>query len=199
MRILLIEDQTLLATTMMKALNEYEDIEVVAYSTEANQALSLCAEYNPDIVLMDVYTKNGNGIEVTKKLKQHYPKVKVFLMTGIDRDHLIEDAKIAGADIFVWKDLSLHDLVKFIRAADQPYRIFPDPALKRKESLLSATDLKILDLMAKGLTTQEIAEDLFLSYGTVRLYISKMYQATGLKNRAQLVNYAIKLGLIDPD
>lgn len=198
MKVLLIEDQTLLATTLTKALNEYDDIEVVGHSVEAKEALNLCRQLMPDIVLMDVYTKNGNGIEATKEIKEEFPEIKVLLMTGIDRDYLIEDAKKAGADIFVWKDLPLVDLVEFIRSADRPYSIFPE-SNKSKMHALSATDLEILSLMAKGLTTQEIAEKVFLSYGTVRLYISKMYQTTGLKSRAQLVSYALKAGLIDID
>ncbi len=200
MRIILIEDQTLLATTLIKALEEYDDIEIVAHSTDATDAPHLCRAFNPDIVLMDVYTKNGNGIDVTKELKRDFPQIKVFLMTGIDRNHLVEDARRAGADIFIWKDLPLPGLVEFIRTSEKSYKIFPETIQGLPEQkVLSSGDIRIIDLMAKGRTTQEIAEELFLSYGTVRLYISKMYQSTGLKSRAQLVSYALKRGLISAD
>ncbi len=200
MKILLIEDQKLLATTLIKALGEYDDIEIVAHSDKAKEAPNLCRTLEPDIVLMDVYTKDGNGIEITGLLKKEFPYIKVILMTGIDRDHLVGDAKHAGADVFVWKDIPLPDLIEFIRTSEKSYKIFPQASFEASgNKALSTGDIKIIELMARGLTTQEIAEELFLSYGTVRLYISKMYQATGLKSRAQLVSYALQKGLICPD
>ena len=200
MKILLIEDQKLLATTLIKALGEYDDIEIVAHSDKAKEAPNLCRTLEPDIVLMDVYTKDGNGIEITGLLKKEFPDIKVILMTGIDRDHLVGDAKHAGADVFVWKDIPLPDLIEFIRTSEKSYKIFPQASFEASgNKALSTGDIKIIELMARGLTTQEIAEELFLSYGTVRLYISKMYQATGLKSRAQLVSYALQKGLICPD
>lgn len=200
MRIVVIEDQSLLASTLVQALQLEDEIEVVGQSDKASDALHLCADKRPDLVLMDIYTKEGNGIEVTARLKQEFPEIKVFIMTGVNHQHLVHAAEVAGADMFVWKDLSFSDLVQFIRTAKKSYRIFPSSVGKTSGSVkLSAVDLKILALLAAGKTSQEIADALFLSNGTVRHYISRMYGTTGLNSRAQLVGYALSQGLIESD
>ena len=199
LRIVVIEDQALLASTLVQALQLEDEIVVVGQSDKANDALELCATQRPDIVLMDIFTKEGNGIEVTARLKREYPGIKVFIMTGVNHEHLVLAAEAAGADMFVWKDLAFNDLVQFIRTAKKSYRIFPGtPRQGAAKTEFSHMDLQILQLLSAGKTTQEIAEALFLSNGTVRHYISRMYGSTGLKSRAQLVSYALKEGLIKP-
>lgn len=196
MRVILIEDQNLLRSTLIKALEQTCDIELVGYSDKAKDVIDLCKKYNPDVVLMDIFTKDGNGIDWTVKLKQVFPDIKVFIMTGIEDDGLVRAAEKAGADIFVWKNLSLDELIGFIMNAKMPYRIFPK---LRSDSLpikFSDADINILRLLALGKTSSEIASELFLTTGTVRLYISRMYAQTGLKSRAQLVAYGLRYGLI---
>lgn len=196
MRIVLIEDQILLRDTLIKALAQTRDIELAGYSDRASDVIELCKEHKPDVVLMDVFTKDGNGIDYTKLLKQSYPDIKVFIMTGVEDDNLVKAAEKAGADIFLWKNLSLDELVSFIQNADMPYRIFPR---LRSESLpvkLSKTDISILGLLALGKSSEEIAAEMYLTTGTVRVYISRMYTETGAKSRAQLVAYGLQNGLI---
>lgn len=197
MKLVLIEDQTLLSSTLTEALGRDEEIEIVGQSDRASDAIRLCGMHHPDIVIMDVFTKDGNGIEVTVELKKVFPEVKVLIMTGVEDERLVRAAEAAGADLFVWKNLSLAELLDFIRGAKKPYRIFPrvSPDSPRPVKFSDA-DLRILHLLAKGKTSREIAAELFLSYGTVRLYISRMYTTTGLKSRAQLVTYALRHGLI---
>lgn len=198
MKVVLIEDQNLLSSTLIKALEQSPDIEIAGMSDKASDAMQLCGRYNPDIVIMDVFTKDGNGIECTAQIKQAFPHVKVLIMTGVEDDHLVQAADEAGADLFVWKNLSLDELVDFIRNAKKPYRVFPSvhcDALKPVK--FSDMDIRILRLLAQGKTSREIAAELFLAYGTVRLYISRMYTATGFKSRAQLVTYALRCGLIE--
>lgn len=200
MKVLLIEDQNLLISTLVSALEAEDGIEIVGQSDRASDSLSLCERLKPDIVVMDVYTKQGNGIEYTERIKQRFPQIKVLVLTGMEDERLVRAAENAGADFFAWKNISLEELLDFIRNAGKPYRIFPrtDPH-KCDPAKLSAVDLQIINLLARGRSSREIAEELFLGYGTVRLYISRMYAATGLKSRAQLVAYALRCGLIEPD
>jgi DNA-binding NarL/FixJ family response regulator len=198
MKVVLIEDQNLLSSTLIKALEQSPDIEIVGQSAKAVDAMLLCQKHSPDIVIMDVYTKEGNGIECTAQLKQIFPEIKVLIMTGIEDERLVRAAAEAGADLFVWKNLSLDELVEFIRNAKKPYRVFPsvqnDSPMPHR---FSDVDTRILQLLAQGKSSREIATELFLGYGTVRLYISRMYTATGFKSRAQLVAYALHCGLIE--
>ncbi len=200
MRVVLVEDQNLLSSTLIRALEKTPDIEIVGVSDKAVDAAGLCSTHDPDIVIMDVFTKEGNGIDCTAQLKRLYPHVKVLIMTGVEDERLVKAADEAGADLFVWKNMSLDELVDFIRNANKPYRVFPnvqnDDAAAAK---FSSGDINILRLLARGKSSREIADEMFLAYGTVRLYISRMYAATGFKSRAQLVAYALRRGLIDSE
>ena len=198
MKIVLIEDQTLLSSTLTQALEQDPEIKIIALSDKANDVIRLCKEHKPDLVIMDVFTKDGNGIEYTAKLKQVYPDVKIMIMTVVEDYRLVQSAEKAGADLFVWKNLSLNELTEFIRDAKKPYRIFPNvPAGTPESPKFSDVDIRILRLLVKGKSSREIAEELYLGYGTVRLYISRMYAATGFKSRAQLVAHALQCGLIE--
>lgn len=198
MKVVLIEDQNLLSSTLVKALEQNLDIEIAGMSDKASDAMQLCGRYNPDVVIMDVFTKDGNGIECTAQLKLVFPHIKVLIMTGVEDERLVQAADEAGADLFVWKNLSLDELVDFIRNAKKPYRVFPSVHCDALNSVkFSDMDIRILRLLAQGKTSREIAAELFLAYGTVRLYISRMYTATGFKSRAQLVTYALRCGLIE--
>lgn len=195
----MIEDQKLLSSTLIKALEQSSDIEIAGQSDKASDVLQLCKNHNPDIVIMDVFTKDGNGIEYTGQLKQAFPDIKVLIMTGVEDERLVQAAEEAGADLFVWKNLSLDELTEFVRNAKKPYRIFPSVSSHPQEPVkFSDVDIRILNLLARGKSSKEIAAELFLGYGTVRLYISRMYTATGFKSRAQLVAYALRCGLIEP-
>jgi DNA-binding NarL/FixJ family response regulator len=198
MKVVLIEDQNLLSSTLIKALEQCPDIEVAGQSDKASDAMRLCKTCEPDIVIMDVFTKDGNGIEYTAQIKQTFPNIKVLIMTGIEDDRLVQAAEEAGADLFAWKNMSLDELTEFIRYANKSYRIFPSThADSQKPVKFSDVDIRILSLLARGKTSREIAAELFLGYGTVRLYISRMYASSGLKSRAQLVAYALSCGLIE--
>ena len=200
MKVLLIEDQNLLSSTLIKALEKSQDIEIVAQSDKASDAMRLCSTYRPDVVIMDIFTKDGNGIECTAQLKQAFPDIKVLVITGVEDERLVQAADEAGADLFAWKNMSLDELTEFIRYAKKPYRVFPSVHSDyQKPVKFSDVDIRILSLLSRGKTSKEIADELFLSYGTVRLYISRMYTATGFKSRAQLVTYALRNGLINTD
>ncbi|NCB31692.1 MAG: response regulator transcription factor, partial [Clostridia bacterium] len=125
MKVVLIEDQNLLSSTLARALEQNPDIEIAGMSDKASDAMALCQSYNPDVVIMDVFTRDGNGIACTGQLKRTFPHIKVLIMTGVEDDRLVQAADEAGADLFVWKNLSLDDLMEFIRNAQKPYRIFP--------------------------------------------------------------------------
>lgn len=198
MKIVLIEDQNLLASTLVTAVQKMDDIEIVGRSDKASDSIQLCEQVKPDLVIMDIYTRDGNGIDYTARIKQLFPEIKVMVITGMADDRLVRAAEKAGADLFSRKDISLEELLEFIHYAHKPYRIFPAIAPDSCEPVkLSSVDIQIINLLAKGKSAREIAESLFISYGTVRLYISRMFDMTGVKSRAQLVAYALRAGLIE--
>ncbi len=198
MKVVLIEDQNLLSGTLKKALEQMEDMQIVAQSDSADEALQLCEIHQPDLVIMDIFTREGNGIECTARIKRAFPSIKVLVFTGVEDDHLVRAAQDAGADLFARKSLSLEEFTQLIQYASKPYRVFPITQIAAEKPIrFSDMELSILSLLAQGKSTKEIAAELFLGYGTVRVYISQMYASTGLKSRAQLVTYALCCGLIN--
>lgn len=200
MKVVYIEDQNLLASTLVKALNQIPDMEIAAQSDKASDALKLCQMHHPDLVIMDIYTNDGNGIEYTARIKQAFPQTKVLILTGVEEDWLVKAAEDAGADLFARKNLSLNELTELIQYARKPYRVFPLTQQDcDKAPAFSDLEISIIRLLARGKSSKEIAAELFLGYGTVRVYISRMYASTGLKSRAQLVAHALRHNLISTE
>ena len=197
MKVVLIEDQVLLSSTLVKALEHVPDIKIVAQSDKASEAIDLCRKHKPDIVIMDIITADGNGLDYTVLLKKTFPDIKVLIITGIENEQLVKAAEKAGADLFAWKNLSLDELTDLIRYSEKPYRVFPKITNNSQyHPSFSEVEIHIVRLLSQGKTSREVASELFLEYGTIRVYISKMYSTTGMKSRAQLVAYAARLGII---
>lgn len=200
-RILIIEDQMLLCDTLMAALADNQDFEIVGASECADQALQLCKTKNPDIVLMDIYTRSGNGIEATRNIKAEIPQIKVLILSAYGDENNIQNAMDVGADGYVLKDVQLSELISIIHDIMQKYRIFPaqkEPgkASGQTRAVFSETELSIIYLLTEGKTAREISEHLFLSHGTVRNYISRMLLRYGFKDRLQLVMFAASEGCL---
>ena len=199
MKILLIEDQVLLSTTLTKALEQVPDFQVVAQSDKAVEALKLCEKFRPDIVIRDIFTAEGNGLDYISCIKQKFPNIKVLIITGVENEQLLLAAEKAGADLFAWKNIQIDELTDLIRYSKKPYRVFPNKLSQTKQRInLSDIEIKIIKLLSQGKSTKEIAAELYLEYGTIRVYISHMFTKIGVKSRAQLVAYASNCGLITP-
>ncbi len=200
-RILIIEDQMLLCETLVAALADNQDFEIVGASECADQALELCKTKKPDIVLMDIYTRSGNGIDAARTIKSEMQQVKVLILSAFGDENNIQSAMDAGADGYVLKDVQLEELVSIIRDTMKKYRIFPAQKEARKpggqvRAVFSDTELSILHLLLEGKSAREISELLFLSHGTVRNYISRMLLRYGFKDRLQLVMFAASEGCL---
>lgn len=200
-RILIIEDQMLLSDTLMTALAGSQDFEIVGASECADQALELCKTRNPDIVLMDIYTRSGNGIDAARAIKSEIPQIKVLILSAFGDENNIQNAMDIGADGYVLKDVQLGELISIIRDTVHKYRIFPaqkeaGKAAGQIRAVFSDTELSIIHLLLEGKTAREISKLLFLSHGTVRNYISRMLLRYGFKDRLQLVMFAASEGCL---
>lgn len=197
MKVVLIEDQALLRSTLVKALEQVSDIKIVAQSGKASEAAELCQKHRPDMVVMDIFTAEGNGLDYTAAIKKTFPNIKVFVMTEAENEQFVQAAEKAGADLFAWKNLSLDDFTDLIRHSKKPYRVFPKLLNNSQPKVsFSEIEIQIIRLLAQGKSAREIAVEKYLEYGTIRAYISRMYSKTGLRSRAQLVAYALRRGLI---
>ncbi len=200
-RMILVEDQQILLDSLYDSLSMTPDLDIVAKTINAAEILSLCEYYKPDLVLMDICNEEGHmGISETVRLKEKMPGIKVILMTAMPDMSFVHDAKEAGADSFVYKNVSKDELVKSIRSTMQNYNTFPADQNAPSAGLdLTEREEEILRLVCQGQSRKEISETLFLSENTVRNNINKILTKTGFDSIAQLAIFAVSKGYIVPD
>lgn len=201
-RMILIEDQQILLDSLKDSLQMAEDIEVVAWSANAADVVSLCEFHKPDLVLMDICNEDGHsGINETVNLKARHPEIKVILMTAMPDVSFVHAAKEAGADSFVYKNVGKEELLNSIHNTFQNYSTFPEEknTASPPELDLTERELDILRLVCKGQSRKEISDSLFLSENTVRNNINRILMKTGYDSIAQLAIFAVSKGYIVPE
>ena len=199
-RIVLVEDQAMLRESLAIAIDAQEDMETVATLANAGDALETAKEYAPDLMLMDVCTEDdASGIAAAAAIKREMPDVRVVIMTGIPEITFIEQAHAAGADSFVYKNVSTSELLSIIRSTMEGYSTFP--AAQLGDETLEALDdeeIQILRLVCENKSRKEIANELFLSEGTVKRRISGILAKTGYDSIMKLAVHAVSDGYIVP-
>lgn len=200
-QMILIEDQQILLDSLYDSLSMSGEVEIVAKSTKASEVVELCDYYKPDLVLMDICNADGHaGIAETIRLKERFPEIKVILMTAMPDMSFVEAAKEAGADSFVYKNVSKEELLSSITSTMRDYHSFPEEDETDSVELdLTDREIDILRLVCKGLSRKEISETLFLSENTVRNNINRILSKTGYDSIAQLAIFAVSKGYIVPD
>lgn len=212
-KVLLVDDQTLVREGLSSLLALSETVNVVAQADSAKRAFELMAELSADVILMDIRMPNMDGIEAVRALRQKGIKTPVLMLTTFDDHESIMRAIQAGAEGYLLKDVSLETLVEAIEALAsgknwlQPAiteRILqglkqgsqastPDSDLTEP---LTEKEVAVLRLMAAGLSNQEIAESLFKSTGTVKNQVSSLMAKLGVRDRTRAVLKAIDLGVL---
>ncbi|WP_123043147.1 response regulator transcription factor [Cohnella candidum] len=209
LRVLIADDQTLMRDGLQTILQLEEDIEVVATAENGEEACRLVEQYRPDLVLMDIRMPVMNGIEAVKKLRGTMPGTKVLVLTTFDEDEYIIEALASGAVGFLLKDIPTDKLLQAIREAARGDIMLPsaiavklaarlsaagsgDSAASRTRSKASEVkfterEMSIISLMVEGRNNREIAQLLFMSEGTVKNYISTIYDKIGTNDRTQAV------------
>lgn len=200
-RILIVEDQQILLDALAESLSLVDNFKVVGKTTIASETLDLCRSLNPDIVLMDICSDEGNtGFIETRKIKEELPTIKVLLMTGMADNSFVTEGKNAGADAFIYKNVSKEEMVETIENTLQDYSTFPEVKEGSSQDPLDLTDREndILRLVCQGKSRREIAESLFLSENTIRNNINRILMKTGYDSIAQLAIFAVSKGYIVP-
>lgn len=185
--IVIVEDQGILRESLACTLNLQEDMQVARALSDAADALNVVRETNANLALLDVCTENGSsGIAAAKQIREACPDTKIVIMTGMPEITFIEQAKLAGADSFVYKNVGTEELLGIIRSTANGYSTFPN-----------ATQ-SILRLVCEAKTRKEIAAELYLSEGTVKRHISEILAKTGYDSILRLAVHAVSQGLIVP-
>ena len=189
---------------MIKNTIETEtNFEVIAYDNDAQNVVSLCEKYKPDLILMDVCTENNSsGIINCGKLKEIYPDIKVIIMTGMPDINFLKLARKNNADSFIYKNISKDSLISVIKNTLDGYSMYPDikshKDLKKADFLNELTDkeLEILTCYCKLLDRQEVADFFNISISTLKSHISTILQKTGYDSLSKLAIYCVSNGFI---
>ncbi len=213
-RVLLADDQELVRSGFRLILELADGIEVVGEAADGREAVRLAKELQPDVVLMDVRMPELDGIEATRRLRQAGVEVRVLVLTTFDLDEYVYAAMRAGASGFLLKDAPREQLVTAVRTVargeallapavtrrlierfvDRPAPVEAAPALAE----LSARELEVLRLVARGLSNAEIADELVIGEATVKTHVAHILRKLGLRDRVQAVVLAYESRIVEP-
>ena len=203
-RVLLADEQSILADGIKSVLSSCEDIEVVGIASDGFEALDLLEKCLPDVILMDIRMPNMNGVIATQEVKRRHPEVKVLILTTFDDSDYILNAINNGASGYLLKDTSSAALIDAIknayagdtilpakiarRIADAARMVSSDREIKLKRCFgLSDREVEIALMIYEGFTNKQIASALKLTDGTARNYISAIYEKVGASSRSEAV------------
>lgn len=214
-RVLVVDDQALVRTGFRMILEAEADLEIVGEASNGLEAIDQAHEHAPDVVLMDVRMPELDGIEATRRLLANGSDTKVVMLTTFDMDEYVYDALQAGASGFLLKDVPPESLVEGIRAVANGNALLApsvtrrlieefvrsgSPRVTRPKGLdeLTARELEVLQLIARGMSNAEIAQELFVSETTVKTHVAHVLMKLGLRDRVQAVVLAYECGVVQP-
>jgi len=200
--VILVDDHTMLRQGIRRAL-ESEGIKVVAEASDGATAIKLALEHTPAVVLMDVSMPGMDGVEAARRLVEADGRQRVVMLTmHIDRD-VIDRAIRAGAVGYLTKDSSISEVILAIQLAangDRPMSPRLAAAMldeaRRDDALISVREEEVLQLVADGFGTNEIAERLYISGKTVKNHLASIYEKLNARDRTQAVLMAVKMGIV---
>ena len=209
-RILIVDDHAHAREGIRDILEEYEDFIIVGEGTNGQEAIELTEKLMPDIVLMDSGMPVMDGLEATKQIKLQFPYVKIVVITVSDDITDLFDALKKGAQGYLLKNLRSEVWYDYLRAfaldevpmskeiAFQILKEFPqETSITKPDTPLSARELEVLQLVAKGLSNRDISAQLFISEHTVKSHLKNILSKLHLENRVQLTSYAFQNGLMN--
>ena len=189
-RIVIAEDQGMLLGAMKSLLSLEEDMEVVGLAKNGEEAIELVKSLKPDVCIMDIEMPVKTGLDAAEALKDE--NCKVIILTTFARPGYFERARKAGVRGYLLKDSPIEELVNSIRIIMEGRRIYASELVdfvyeEDSENPLTERESQVLELVAEGKTTKEIASELYLSAGTVRNYISAILDKLGVGNRIEAI------------
>ncbi len=217
-RLLLVDDQSLICQGLKAMLSLEADLEVIGTADNGEMAIEQVGTLKPDVVLMDLRMPVMDGREATRLIAQQFPDVKVLVLSTFDDDRYIADSIRAGAKGYLLKDMPSEELAQAIRVVHQGYTqmgpglleklmsnsvprpedvLEPDSVsqeLPKEFAQLTPREREVLELVALGLTNRDIAQQLYISEGTVKTHVTHLLTRLNLRNRAQLAIHAYSLG-----
>lgn len=212
-RVLIADDHTIVRSGLRLLMETQADIQVVAEADDADSALAKCQEFHPDVLTLDLSMRGTSPLKILPALRETCPQTRVLVLTMHDDPAYLRAALAAGCQGFLLKSVADEELISALRtvAAGRPYvdlRFRGDAKLgaiastsgsPAADQKLSERERQVLELLAYGMTNQEIAKRLFLSVKTVETYRARVMEKLRLKTRADVVRYTLSVGILDPN
>ena len=209
-KILLVDDHQILRSGLRELLGQKTDFEVVAEAENGREAIKLCRELLPNIVIMDITMPDLNGMDATRQIVEECPGTKVIILSVHSEQRFVAEVIKAGASGYILKDCDFNEIISAIDtvSSDRIYLCSPIATVVRNDylkhltkaetessSALTAREREVLQLIAEGKSTKEIAFSFHLSVKTVEAHRQRIMEKLEIHNIADLTKYAIREGL----
>jgi NarL family two-component system response regulator LiaR len=206
-RVMLVDDHAVVRSGLGAFLMAFDDLELVAEASSGEQAVSICVQARPDVVLMDLVMPGMDGAAATRAIREKCPDIQVIALTSFKEQELVQGALQAGAIGYLLKNVSTDELADAIRAA---YAGKPTLAPEAAQALIQASqksamppveltdrELEVLELMVAGLTNPDIANRLVISRSTVKFHVSSILTKLNVSSRTEAVATALQNKLVN--
>jgi DNA-binding NarL/FixJ family response regulator len=214
-RVVLVDDQVLVRAGLSRILGPEDDMDIVGECADGSEVEATVASTHPDIVVMDVRMKNVDGTEATRRVRAMADAPPVLTLTTFDDDEVVAASLAAGSSGFILKDARGEDLIAAVRAVAsggawldpaiagkviEAYRSTGIPRAQQQAKLAELTEreIDVLRLIGRGTSNTEIAEQLFISEGTVKSHIGHIFTKLDLRDRAAAIVFAFDHALVEP-
>lgn len=207
-RLMLADDHRMLREGLRRSMTE-EGFQVVGEAGDGEEAVRLAAELQPDVILMDVSMPDVDGVEATRRIRDLIPETRVIMLTMHPDQDVVAAALRAGAAGYLVKDCSTEEIAEAVRLAasddaamsadvaasmlDEVRRLPEEPD---EERVVTKREEEVLQLIADGCSTTEVAEKLFISQKTVKNHLASIYQKLDARDRTQAVLRAVRMGIV---
>ena len=205
-RVMIVDDHDMVRRGLATFLRVKADLELVGEASNGEEALQVCEQVQPDVILMDLVMPKMSGADATRIIRERCPQVQVIALTSFGEKELVQEALQAGAISYLLKNVSADDLTEAIRAAHVGRAtLAPEAAQALIQAAsqgptpghdLTPREREVLALLVEGLTNPEIAERLTVSYSTARAHVSNILSKLGVSNRAEAVALALRRKLV---
>jgi len=204
-RVLIVDDHGMVRKGLIAYLSNREEIRVVGEARDGGEALSLCGQLQPEVILMDLLMPEMGGVAATHAIHQRYPQVRILALTSFQEKELVQEALRAGAIGYLLKNVTGDELAQVITRA---YTGRPTMAPEVNQTFilenhdsqpgdnLTCREREVLTLMVDGLNNTKIAERLIISRSTARAHVSNILSKLGVTNRSEAVALALRKRLI---
>jgi NarL family two-component system response regulator LiaR len=205
-RVMIVDDHAMVRSGLAAFLSVADDFELVGEAESGTQALRMCAEARPDVVLMDLVMPGMDGVATTRAIRERFPWVQVIALTSFPEERLLQDVLQAGALSYLLKNVGVDELARAIRAARAGQStLAPEAAQALIQRVtaprtpgydLSPREREVLALMVQGLNNPDIAERLVVGRSTVKFHVSSILSKLGVQSRTEAVALAVQHRLV---